>query len=138
MTASQIKRILIPTDLSDFAGVAIRYGALFHRQLGATLTLLYADEIMIPFGPEFPMGYYMDNPPEVRQNEMKMLQEQAEKFAPGADVETVVLSDVPSRAIVTTADRMKADMIIMGTHGRHGFERVFLGSVAERVLRVRR
>ena len=135
MSVAEISRVLIPTDLSDFAGLAIEYGALFHRQLGSKLTLLYADEVMIPLGPEFPMGYYIENAPAERETEMQRLREQARRFAPGVEVETTVLGDVPSRAIVATADRMDADLIIMGTHGRHGLERAFLGSVAERVLR---
>lgn len=135
MNTADIKRILIPTDLSDFASLAIQYGAFFNRRLGAALTLLYADEMLVPFGPEVPMGYFLENAPAARKQEMEMLCEQARKYAPGIDVETVVISDTPSRAIVTTADKMNADLILMGTHGRHGVERAFLGSVAERVLR---
>ena len=136
MTSADIKRILIPTDLSDFAGLAISFGAFFHRRLGSALTLLYANEMLVPFGPELPMGYPIENAPEARREEMDLLRQQAKKFAPGVDVETVVLTETPSRAIITTADKMNADLIVMGTHGRSGLERAFLGSVAERVLRL--
>ena len=112
MNGSEIKRILIPTDLSDFAGLALQYGAFFSRRLGSKLTLLHADEMLIPFGAEIPMGYYLENAPEARAQEMEKLQEQARRYAPGMDVETVIVTEAPSRAIVTTADKMSADLWI--------------------------
>jgi nucleotide-binding universal stress UspA family protein len=49
-------------------------------------------------------------------------------------VETLVMQDAPARAIVAAAREMRADMIVMGTHGRHGWRRAILGSVTESVL----
>ena len=47
-----------------------------------------------------------------------------------------VLTNGPAAAeVVAVADRVKADLIVMGTHGRQGVGRMFLGSVAERVVR---
>ncbi|HTX02200.1 MAG TPA: universal stress protein [Candidatus Acidoferrales bacterium] len=53
----------------------------------------------------------------------------------GLEVETIVRDGVPAKVILDTAMRSNCDLIVMGTHGRHGIERFFLGSCAEQVLR---
>ena len=50
-------------------------------------------------------------------------------------VETAVFEGSPSRKIVRYAEREGCDLIVMGTHGRGGIDRLLLGSVAERVVR---
>ncbi len=55
--------------------------------------------------------------------------------AVGLAVETIVRDGVPAKVILDTAIRSNSDLIVMGTHGRHGIERFFLGSCAEAVLR---
>ena len=55
------ERILVPTDMSDFADQAIRYASLLRRQLGSRITLLYADETYFPVDVlEIPLGYYLE------------------------------------------------------------------------------
>jgi len=53
----------------------------------------------------------------------------------GLAVEAIVRDGVPAKVILDTAMRSNCDLIVMGTHGRHGIERFFLGSCAEAVLR---
>jgi nucleotide-binding universal stress UspA family protein len=53
----------------------------------------------------------------------------------GLPVETTVLEGSPSREIVRYAEEQDCDLIVMGTHGRGGIDRLLLGSVAERVVR---
>ncbi|MGZ7081191.1 MAG: universal stress protein, partial [Thermoanaerobaculia bacterium] len=130
------ERILIPTDLSDFATLAFKYGVLFNKQVGSKLTLLFVEDVAISFEAlEMPLGYYLEEAPQAREVLMEKLRDQARALAPGVSIETAVATDTPSRAIVTLGDQMRADLIIMGTHGRRGLERAFLGSVTERVLR---
>jgi nucleotide-binding universal stress UspA family protein len=128
-------RILIPTDMSDFARLALRYGALFRERLHSTLTLLYADEFYMPVDLlEVPMGYYLENSPETRLKLELRLRAHADETVGGKGVETAVVQDAPARAIIATATGMNADLVIMGTHGRHGWRRAILGSVTENVL----
>jgi len=54
---------------------------------------------------------------------------------PGVHMETVIRDGTAPAVILDTADDCKADLIVMGTHGRTGLKRLFLGSVAELVLR---
>jgi nucleotide-binding universal stress UspA family protein len=55
--------------------------------------------------------------------------------APGITIEAVVREGNTAGEILEQATSMKADLLVIGTHGRSGFERVVLGSVAEKVLR---
>jgi nucleotide-binding universal stress UspA family protein len=128
------ERVLVPTDLSDFAALALRYGALLRERAGSALTLLFADETYLPVDLlEAPLGYYLENAPQSREK----LQTKFTAYATaqiGGKFETVVVQDSPARAILNTARSMRADLILMGTHGRRGVRRAILGSVTENVL----
>lgn len=129
------ERILVPTDMSDFGNLAIRYAAMFHQRLGARLTLLYADESYFPVDVlEMPLGYYIENATETKTKLHEKLRSYANEQLPATLVETTVVEDAPARAIVQTAKQMRADLIVMGTHGRRGWRRALLGSVTEAVL----
>ena len=130
------ERILVPTDMSELASVALRYAALFRDRLGSRISLLYADETWLPVDVfEMPLGYYLEHAPQAKAKLQQKLREYIAEVLPGSNnIETQVVQDSPSRAIVQTAKEMKADLVIMGTHGRHGWRRALLGSVAENVL----
>src|SRR5690349_12254472 len=130
------QRILVPTDLSDFAALALRYASIFSVRMDARLTLLYADDVFFPIEASgMPLGYYLENAPASREELLGKLVEHARKYASGLDVDARVVSDAPARAILRTAEEVDADLVIMGTHGRRGIRRAFLGSVTESVLR---
>lgn len=134
MESSAYQRILIPTDMSDFGALALHYGALFRERAAAELTLMYADEVYLPVDLlEAPLGYYLQTRPESRVK----LQTRFSEFASGqigGHFETAIVQDTPARGILRTANDLRADLIIMGTHGRHGLRRAILGSVTENVL----
>lgn len=127
-------RILVPTDMSDFAKLALRYALMFQERLGTALTMMFADEFYFPVDLlELPMGYYLENAPETKQKLGEQLRDYVKNNVPrGADA--LIIQDAPARAIVSTAKDTRADLIIMGTHGRHGWRRAILGSVTESVL----
>ena len=127
-------RILVPTDMSDFARLALGYAGMFRDRIGSEITVLYADEVYMPIDAlEAPLAFYLETVPESRERMARQLQDHATAAA-GGNVETMIATDSPARAIVTTAKRMRADLIIMGTHGRTGLRRALLGSVTESVL----
>ncbi len=128
-------RILVPTDMSEFAKLAVRYAVLFQQRLGAALTLMYADEFYFPVDLlELPMGYYLENAPETKKKLSEQLRNYVRANVP-LGAEALVVQDAPARAIASTARDIRADLIIMGTHGRRGWRRALLGSVTESVLR---
>jgi nucleotide-binding universal stress UspA family protein len=129
------ERILVPTDMSDFADQAIRYASLLRRQLGSRITLLYADETYFPVDVlEIPLGYYLEQAPETKARLQEKLREHAREHFASDPIETMVFQDSPARAIVHAAREMNADLVVMGTHGRRGWRRALLGSVTENVL----
>ncbi|HEX2834317.1 MAG TPA: universal stress protein [Thermoanaerobaculia bacterium] len=127
--------ILVPTDMSDFADQAIRYAGLIATRLGSRVTLLYADEAYFPIDVlEFPLGYALEHSGDTTVKMHERLRATASDLLPSVHVEAVVMRDTPARAILRTANDVHANLIIMGTHGRHGWRRALLGSVTETVL----
>ncbi len=136
MNSIPIERILVPTDMSEFADLALEYALLFQKRFQSEVTLLRAEDFSFLFTAEFPLGYYLENASSWKKHAQELLRNYARGRIPGMKrVNTLVVDDMPARAIVRTADDIRADLIIMGTHGRHGLRRALLGSVTERVLR---
>jgi len=132
-----MQNLLVPTDLSDFAGDALHWAGMLQRRLGARLTLLYANEPYIPFDVlEGPAAYLLQREPEFHERLTKELREHVERHLPdvGDAAETVIVDKAPAQAILETAESIDADLIVMGTHGRTGWRRALLGSVAEKVV----
>ncbi len=134
MSSGLFERILVPTDLSRFGDLALRYAVYFNERLGSRLTLLYAEEISW-LAVEHPAGYYYQNVAEARLALTRRLHEYAVSHIPqAAGAATIFEDDAPESAIVRAGLDIDADLIIMGTHGRRGIGRALLGSVTERVL----
>jgi nucleotide-binding universal stress UspA family protein len=135
-----ITRILVPVDFSANSDRALRYAATLAGQVGASVELLHVVQ-------EFTYGAYSEvyvpNMPDLMQ---EMINDAATRltslksvvFAHGADVETAVFVGPPSTTIVDHAHAGGFDLIVMGTHGRTGLSHMFMGSVAERVVRTSR
>ena len=137
MSAVTLQRILVPTDLSDFAGQALRWAAMFQRRLGARLTLVYANEPWVPFDiVEGPAAYLLQNEPQFRARLEKELRDHVERYLSDADgtSDTQIIDEAPAQAILKAATSIDADLIVMATHGRTGWRRALLGSVTEKVV----
>jgi len=137
MSAASLQRILVPTDLSDFATGALHWAALLQRRLGGRLTVLYANQPYVPFDVmEGPAAYALQTSAEFRDRLTRDLREYVDRQFPNAGdaVETRIVDQAPAQAILETAEAIDADLIVMGTHGRTGWRRALLGSVAEKVV----
>src|SRR6187401_2690087 len=110
-----INRILCPIDFSDFSLDALRHGLGLAQWYSAQLTLFHV------------------YPDEMAENVRRFCAPLVEPS--GRNVEVVVRSGDAASEIRKEAERAPADLLILGTHGRSGFERLFLGSVTEKVLR---
>jgi len=138
MTTERIQRILVPTDLSDFSKAAAAWAAMFHRCLGSRVTLLYANQPYVPVDIlGGPTAYALQTNPEFRQSISEGLSAFATECFPDfvASVDTLLVDDAPAHAIIDMANKIDADLILMGTHGRRGWRRALLGSVTEDVVR---
>jgi nucleotide-binding universal stress UspA family protein len=132
---ASIKHIVVPTDFSEPADAALTYGIELARQLGATVSLVHVfeDPTVAVFSDQ-----YVPFPPEVRGELLADVRRRlADEIARRgySEMTPVVLVGQTARAIVETARERHADLIVMGTHGRHGMAHLLLGSVAERVVR---
>jgi universal stress protein A len=135
MTAS-ITRILVPTDFSDSGDAALVYALNLADQLGATVRLVHVFED--PDAISLYSHAYVPMPAEMRADILADIRRQltARTTATGRkDVTTEVLTGPAAKTIVNCAIEQQSDLIVMGTHGRHGVAHLLMGSVAERVLR---
>jgi nucleotide-binding universal stress UspA family protein len=131
-----IRRILVATDFSDLASAALEQALDLAKQLGATITLVHSYEIPI-YG--FPDGVLVA-PADVATRIASTAQTELEALVQrhggrGVEMTAVLRMGPPWEEINTLAEETKADMIVIGTHGRRGLSRALLGSVAERVMR---
>jgi nucleotide-binding universal stress UspA family protein len=131
-----IERVLIPTDMTELAAPALRYGHLIRERLGARITVLHADESLAAATlVDHPLGYYLENQPERVRDLTEEVRTHAMANGLGSvPFEARVSLDGASAAILSAASRDPFDLIVMTTHGRRGWQRAVLGSVTERVL----
>lgn len=132
-----ITRILVPTDFSESADQALTYAVNLGAQVGATVHLIHVFDDPDTVG--LYSEVYVPMPPEMRAALLTDIRRQLATRTTAAGhekVTTEVLSGAPpAQAIVEAARQHRCDLIVMGTHGRHGMAHLLLGSVAERVVR---
>lgn len=137
MQTLEIKRILVPTDLSPQAIGALQYAQFFAERFSATLTLLNVDPILF-WGDDAGMNvqlYVASQPAHIAalQDEVRAYADSALQGFPYS-ITTDVGELVP--VIVHKQEQLSSDLVIMATHGLRGWRRLILGSVTERVIRV--
>lgn len=130
-------RIVVPTDFSGCSEVAGAYARRIAAQSGGTITYLHVDVWGAP--DDHGVAPPEHRPPDVRGGEeiearLNGIVETARKDGVNAEGRCV-RSLAIGPAVIDVARSMKADVIIMGTHGYRGFRRFVLGSNTEEVLR---
>lgn len=128
----QISRILFPTDFSHDAEHAFQYALTLARAFGAELYFLHVIYFP-PQTPEYDIGQIIDGLVKNAEESLKKLVESAKE--PSLVFHLDVQVGVEHAEITRFAEKEKIDLIVMGTRGRTGLAHVFLGSVAERVVR---
>ncbi len=135
----ELRQILCPVDFSDLSSAALRYASLLARCGNARLVVAYAQSFSPP--PYFTEGQVGELEHQFRdafQGAEAALRrfvdaELGVEAGPGTEVK--VVEAMPVDGILRVTRDIKADLVVMGTHGRSGVNRLMLGSVAERVLR---
>jgi nucleotide-binding universal stress UspA family protein len=136
-----ISKILVATDGSETALEASRYGIQLARQLGASITVLSVID-----NRSFPTSYAV--PPEatavhITEPVEDFLKEEAKRDAAnvqklcrkkGVSCKTVISSGHPAEEIIRVAERLRCNLIILGSHGKGALAAVFLGSVTYGVI----
>jgi nucleotide-binding universal stress UspA family protein len=122
--------VLVATDFGVAAQVALDYGRTLAHLFGARLHLLHVVEnnFLRPIASD-------THALMTSAREQLAAQLTADDRSALQAIESIETSDHPADAIVDYARNADIDLIVMGTHGRHAFDRLLLGSVAEQVVR---
>jgi nucleotide-binding universal stress UspA family protein len=131
----KIQKILVPYDFSEISLRALSRGAALCRKWDAKLLVLHVvessnDEILKYLA--LPQDYQASLKKKIQGEIQKIAHETGEKKI---SHEIFISRGKPAVRILKIAEEEKADLIVMGTQGRTGLKHVFLGSVAERVVR---
>lgn len=136
------EKVLIATDLSPASLPAIDKGAVLARQFGLAVHLIYVYDptllsplYLLPGGPlSMPSSDKVTAFEEGIRQRMRQLQ--SERLTGVKSVDLHIRQDPSSdQGICAAARELGAELLIIGTHGRTGLNRVLIGSVAERVVR---
>lgn len=134
----EITRILCPIDFSDHSRRALDHAAAVARWFESTIALLHVYSAT-PAGAYAP-GAPMPPPALMRPSDQEEMLASMRRFAEhevgtGLPVQVELRAGGTATEILQFARELPADLIVMGTHGRSGFERLMLGSITEKVLR---
>ncbi len=128
-------RILVPTDGSPEGRRAVAHAVDLADAHGATVSGLYVINTASYNG--LPMEASWKGVTTLLNTDGQAALDVVEEVATdrGVPVETKIVEGSPAREIIKAADHQDCDLIVMGTHGRGGLDRLLLGSVAEKVVR---
>lgn len=131
------KHILIPVDGSLMAQKAVKQAVGLAQAFGSDVTLIY---VIAPFpftglGSDFGYGQAEYLSAALAESDAATTAAQQVLHGGGVRAETMVVNAHSTwRGILDAATQVGADLIVMGSHGRHGLEKLVLGSVTQRVL----
>ena len=119
-----VKKILYPTDFSTYSTQAYFHAIALAEKHGTSLTIVYV------YSPES-QGRSGETDRQHWRNQLRQIR----PIDPQIPVDHVLLQGDPATEIIRYADDAGIDLIVMGTHGRTGTERLLMGSVTEQVMR---
>lgn len=133
----KLQRILCPTDFSPTAAHAVNYAAELARTFGAELVLLHSiPELNYPlrsFGMASSFPHLRE---ELHTRAREALEAEKARGCQGANARIELRDGESSEQILAAVHEMKADMVVMGTHGHTGIRHAIMGSTAEKIVRL--
>lgn len=133
---AEIRRILCPVDFSEFSASVLAHAAAFAKLFGSDITVLHVFATAVPPASSATYPAWLLEVPEARKSiadELHVLL--APLSSAGVTPRTQIAEGNTASEIIRHALEQDVDLVVMGTHGRSGFDRLTLGSVAEKVLR---
>ena len=129
------RSILTPTDLGEVSKSALKYARFFHERFGSKVSVLHAEHLELP-------PYFSSSQVRELKREIKKLTRAATDYVRkeseltlGFPPDVRVIEDMPADAILKQSKDNQFELVIMGIHGHSYAERLWMGSVTERVLR---
>ncbi len=136
MKKLRLEKILVPVDFSDFSEEALHKGLGLAEDYGATLLVLH---VMLEPQTSMPYEVYVDwekIKAEVSEDSEKHMSRLiTDDLKQRVNIEPIIAWGDPALKILQVAKDKGVDLIVMATHGRTGLSRVFMGSVADRIVR---
>jgi len=130
------KTLLVPVDFSDTSNLALDYAVDLAKALGAKVVVMHAYELPVYGFPDGALVATVEIATRIMNGAQAGLAALQEKRKDkGVEITSVLRQGVPWDEVHSVAEEVKADMIIIGTHGRGGLARALLGSVAEKIIR---
>jgi nucleotide-binding universal stress UspA family protein len=129
------KHILVPTDFGEPSERAVDVAVDLAEKLGADLLLLHAVWIPASLYP-YADGLYLPIDEWNRAGTTALDAAVAGLKTRYPRIEGLLATNDPAQAILEIAKKHGSDLIVMGTHGRRGLSRLFLGSVAAKIVRM--
>lgn len=134
--AAVVKKILCAVDLSEHSAQVAEYAALFASKLNAELYVVYVAPTLSQYtGFKVPQSDIHAFVGEIVSGAQASMNDFCAAHFEGLNVKTEVLVGYASDEILAKSKRDSVDMVIMGTHGRKGIDRILFGSVAEKVVK---
>jgi nucleotide-binding universal stress UspA family protein len=129
-----VKKILVPTDGSEHSLRAAEYGISIAKMIGAQIVVVFVVDDVV-----------LDQIAKITAHEVaeRELKEDGKGYVnyvvglagkEGVNSSSLITEGRPFEQIVHLAKELNADLIVMGTYGRRGADRILIGSVAERVI----
>ena len=133
----RLQRILCPTDFSEFSAKAYDYAYSLGRRYGAKV---FVEHVIQPMTYAYPYYAFPDSVTELYSDLSKHAEEQLQELVKthswnGVQSYVAVQTGPVPESILSFAEKNAVDLIVMGTHGRRGLNRVTMGSVTGNVLR---
>jgi len=138
MASRLFYRIVVPTDFSGGSEDAWALAQRIAEAVGSEIVLVHVFVEPPSYGEA---SLPVESAWQVIESARKWVEQELEKWAgaakeKGISVRTFVRTGSPYQGIVDLATDERADLVVMGTHGRSGMSRILLGSVADRVIRL--
>jgi len=132
---TKVKKILAPTDLSKLSRAAVRYALEMAREQDAEVIAYHViSEDGDWFGKDDGLNPASAFVPQLKERLHEFIRENFADMVGKVNITEVVEAGVPYNKIIAKAEEEKADLIVMSTHGRTGFEQIMLGSVTAKVV----
>ena len=129
----EIKKVLVPVDFSENSKKVLEAAGYFSGMCQAELNAVFVvqsfDDYSGFFVPHMPVAKFEEEMVEAAENKMESFLEKHK------NVKAKVLVGDVAEEIIRHAEESGMDLIVMGTHGYKGLEKVMFGSVAEKVVR---
>ncbi|MHC4952364.1 MAG: universal stress protein [Planctomycetota bacterium] len=130
----QFDRVLIPLDFSELSDTVLRYGVELTSAEGTTFLLHVLEPLPMHMESAFGAFVNTEGLARIRENAQDLLAKAQARY-PDRNFKTELCDGKPDANILDAAQRHRAELIVMGTHGRGGIEDLFLGSTAGKVVR---